>query len=331
MFALCRAVAETLDASSARSDAQAELDASVTRIAARVIGFLLGVWIVVAGIRSLGLDVVPLVAGLGVGGLAVALAAQTTFANFIGSLILFTNKPVREGDFCRYGDQIGTVEEIGLHSTRIRSLERTVVSVPNAEFAQMQLDNFSKRDRRLLRTTLALRIETTPEQLRCVLAELRQLLLGHPMVTPDPARVRFVGHGPHSKNVEIFAYLRCQDQNTFLAIQEDLLLRIEDIVRDAGTAFAVPAQTAYLTQDTALDAERRHEAEARVEQWRAEDRLPFPEFAPEERRHLTDVIEYPPPGSHDYRPPSDPGAAPPESPAPGRRRPSWLGSLRRRR
>ncbi|MEM7025169.1 MAG: mechanosensitive ion channel family protein, partial [Pseudomonadota bacterium] len=277
-------------------------DATLWRIASRVVGFLIGAWIVIAGAQDLGADMVPLIAGLGVGGLAVALAAQRTLANFIGSVILFMNKPVRVGDFCRYGDQIGTVEQIGLISTRIRTLERTVVTVPNAEFSEMKLDNFNRRDQRLLKTVLQLRYETTPEQLRYVLAQLRQLIVGHPMVTPDPARVRFVAFGPYSKDIEVFAYLRCQDQNTFLAIQEDLLLRMEDIVSAAGSGFAFPSQTAYLARDTALDAAKSKDAEAQVARWRRSGRLPFPDFQDEHQERLTDVLDYPPKGSPNYKP-----------------------------
>ena len=330
-YRLCRAVAESVIASPrVFRVADRSLDASLIRIAARVVAFLIGAWIVVAGIRGLGVDVVPLVAGLGVGGLAVALAAQTTFANFIGSLILYANKPVRRGDFCAYGDKIGTVEEIGLHSTRIRSLERTVVTVPNADFSQMQLENISVRDRRLFRPTLHLRYETTPEQLRYVLAGIRELLIGHPKVFPDPGRVRFEGYGPGSKNLGIFAYLDCQSQNDFLAIQEDLLLRIEDIVSEAGTAFAIPAQTSYLAQAPDVDAARGEEAEARVAQWRDENRLPFPEFEGEQRRQLTDVLDYPPKGSPDYRPRPEPSEEESGPQPAARGRSAWSRVLRRR-
>ncbi|NNE19654.1 MAG: mechanosensitive ion channel [Myxococcales bacterium] len=281
------------------------LDASLLRLAARVLAFVVGVWIVIDAVRQVGLDVVPLVAGLGIGGLAIALAAQRTFANFLGSLILYANKPIRVGDFCRYGDQIGTVEEIGLLSTRIRSPERTLVTVPNAEFSELKLENFMVRDRRLLRSTLRLRYETTTEQMRFVLAKLRAMLLGHPMVTPDPARVRFVDYGSYSKDIEIFAYLRCEDENTFLAAKEDILLRIEDIIEESGTHFAIPAQTTYLSRDEGLDAHRGEEAEAQVEQWRQSQTLPFPEFAPEEHQRLEDVLDYPPEGSPDHKPPAD--------------------------
>jgi MscS family membrane protein len=275
------------------------IEPSLLRIGARIIGFLAGAWVVIAGMRSLGADVVPLLAGLGIGGLAVALAAQTTLANFIGSITLFTNKPVRVGDVCRYGEHIGIVEEIGLHSTRIRSLERTVVTIPNAAFAQMQLDNLARRDRRLLRKRLLLRPETTPEQLRYVLTRLRELLVAHPMVAPEPARVRFVDYGVYSKDVEIFAYLRCQTEDDFLAIQEDVLLRVEDIVSEAGTGFARPAQTSYLTRDEGLDAERRQASEAQVEAWRRDGRLPFPGLPATEVARIADTLDYPPRGAPD--------------------------------
>jgi MscS family membrane protein len=274
------------------------LNANLTRVVARVSGFLVAAYVAVAGAQRIGADVVPLLAGLGVGGLAVALAAQKTLANFIGSLILLANKPVEEGDFCRYGNnQIGTVEKIGLHSTRIRTLERTVVTIPNADFSEMQLDNFAKRDERLFKTVLQLRYETTPDQMRYLLVQLRELLLGHPMVTPAPARARFVGFGAYSKDIEIFAYLRCRDQGDFLAIQEDVLLRIEDLVVKAGTGFAFPSQTAYLSRDGGIDDERGTAATAEVQSWRATRRLPFPDFEEEDSDRLEDILDYPPKGS----------------------------------
>jgi MscS family membrane protein len=297
----CKTIAETVIASPRVQERS--LDANLFRIMARIAAFLIGGWIVVASVRDLGADLVPLLAGVGVGGLAIALAAQRTFANFIGTLILSANKPVKIGDFCRYGDQIGTVEHIGLLATRIRSLERTIVTVPNAEFSEMKLDNFAVRDRRLLRTTLQLRYETSPEQMRYILAELRTLLVRHPKVTPEPARVRFVGYGAYSKDVEVFAYLDCQDQNTFLGIQEDVLLRVEDIVNEAGSGFAFPSQTAYLSRDKGLDRERGGRVEARVQQWRTGGKLPFPEFEVERREKLRDTLDYPPEGSPDYVPP----------------------------
>jgi MscS family membrane protein len=120
-----------------------------------------------------------------------------------------------------------------------------------------------------------------------------------------------VGYGPYAKDIEIFCYLRCTEQNEFLAIQEDLLLRIEDIVKESGSGFAFPSQTAYLARDSGIDAEKADEAEAAVAGWRSTGKLPFPEFEEEERERLEDLLDYPPRGSPGYRPPvtAPPGEA----------------------
>jgi MscS family membrane protein len=226
------------------------VDASLVRIAARLVSLVVAVLIVVEGARMLGLPVMGLIAGLGVGGLAVALAAQSTIENFIGSITIYADRPVRVGDFCRFGEEVGTVEQIGLRSTRIRTLGRSVMTIPNAEFSRLKLDNFSLRDSNLFRTTVSLRYETTPQQLRDVLANVRKLLLEHPRVLEDPARVRLVEFGPHSFQLEVFAYVDSSDWNEFLGIREELFLQIADAVEAAGTRLAVPAQTTYLARDS---------------------------------------------------------------------------------
>jgi MscS family membrane protein len=227
------------------------VDAHLVRMAARLVSLVVAVLIVVEGARLLGLPVMGLVAGLGVGGLAVALAAQSTIENFIGSLTIFADRPVRVGDFCRFGEEVGTVEQIGLRSTRIRTLGRSLMTIPNSEFSRLRLDNFTLRDHNLFRTTVSLRYETTPQQLRDVLARVRRVLLEHPRVLEDPARVRLVEFGPHSFQLEIFAYVDSNDWNEFLGIREDLFLQIGDAIEAAGTRLAVPAQTAYLARDPA--------------------------------------------------------------------------------
>ncbi len=126
------------------------LDAHLTRTGVNMMTVGIAVVVLLAGAHALGVPVVPLLAGVGVGGLAVALAAQTTLENLIGGLTLFADRPVRVGDFCRYGDRVGTVEQIGLRSTRLRSLDRTVVSVPNAEFSKLQMENYTRRDQILM-------------------------------------------------------------------------------------------------------------------------------------------------------------------------------------
>ncbi len=180
------------------------LDASALRIVFRLLGLTIGTMVLIVGMERVGISLIPIVAGLGIGGLALALAGKTTVENLIGGLVLFIDRPVRVGDFCGYGDQIGTVESIGLRSTRIRGIDRKVTTVPNADFAQMKLVNFAQRDRILLSTIFGLRYETTSEQLRFVLAKLREMLLAHPKLLDDPARVRFVKYGDYSLDLEIF-------------------------------------------------------------------------------------------------------------------------------
>ncbi len=242
-------------------------------------------------------EVTALIAGLGVGGIAVALAAQKTLENIFGYLMIIADHPVEEGDFCRFGDQVGTVEEFGLRSTKVRTLDRTIVTVPNAEFSAMKLENYAKRDRIRFHTILGLRYETTPDQLRHLLVEIRRLLLSHAKVDPEPARVRFVGFGAYSLDVEITSYVSTTDWAEFLAIREDLLLQLMDIVAASGAGFAFPSQTTYLAHDNAADAESVRRAEEQVRAWRERGELPLPDFAEESKIALDDTVRYPPEGS----------------------------------
>ncbi|HSJ95602.1 MAG TPA: mechanosensitive ion channel family protein, partial [Myxococcota bacterium] len=250
-----------------------------------------------ATLQNFGVNVTGLLAGLGVGGLAVALAAQKSLENLFGGVTLIGDQPVRVGDFCRFGDRVGTVEDIGLRSTRIRTLGRTVVTVPNSEFSSMAIENFAKRDRFWFHPALGLRYETTPEQLRYVLVELRKLLYAHPKVSAEPARVRFLGFGSSSLDLEVFAYVLARDFDEYLEVSEDLNLRIMDVVAAAGTGFAFPSQTLYVRPDDGLDAEAARRAESAVADWRARGELPLPGFPPERIRELDATLEYPPEGS----------------------------------
>ena len=251
----------------------------------------------VAVLDNFGFNVTALVAGLGVGGIAVALAAQKSIENLFGGIMLYADRPVHVGDFCKFGGQVGTVEEIGLRSTRIRTLDRTVVSVPNAEFSNLHLENFAKRDFIRLATTLGLRYETTPEQLRHILVELRRLLYAHPMVSNDPARVRFVGFGAFSLDLEIMAYVTTSDWAEFLGVREDLYLRMMDLVEASGTGFAFPSQTLYLGRDGGLDAERARAAAEEVRAWRERRQLYLPDFSDDEIERLGGSVPWPPSGA----------------------------------
>jgi MscS family membrane protein len=204
----------------------------------------------VALLQVFGKDPTTLIAGLGVGGIAIAFAAQKTLENLFGGVMIISDHPIRVGDFCRIGTVDGTVEDIGLRSTRIRTLQRTVVSIPNGVLATQNIENFGVRDKFWLRHVLGLRYETTPEQMRAVLANIQQLLLAHPQIEQESCRVRFIAYNASSMDVEVFAYVLAPDWPSHLAIQEQLLLRLAEIVQECGTGFAFPSQTMYLAKDS---------------------------------------------------------------------------------
>ena len=193
-----------------------------------------------AFLQNVGFNASGLLAGFGVGGLAVALAAQETLKNFFGGVTLIADQPVRVGDLCRFGDKMGTVEDISLWSTRVRTLDRTVVSIPNAQFASMQLENMARRDRIRLSTTLGLHHDTTAEQMRRVLGELTKLLHEHPKVYAPTARALFSGFGGPAFQVEVSTDILTANFQEYATIREDLFLRIMDIVSASGIKFAPP-------------------------------------------------------------------------------------------
>jgi MscS family membrane protein len=263
-----------------------QLGRKLSKMLALIVGTLLILYIA-------GINLTAALAGLGVGGIAVALAAQKTLENLISGITIVSDQPIRVGDFCKVGDYLGTIEAVGLRSTRIRTLDRTVVSIPNGQLATMNLENFALRDKIWFRHTLGLRYETTPDQLRYILAQIREILYKHPKVETPSARVRFVGFGNSALNLEVFAYVLEKDYATFLHIQEDLLLRIMDIVEVGGSGFAFPSQTTYLAQDGGLDTQKSQKAILKVREWREKGELPFPDFSPERIVEINNQLEYP--------------------------------------
>ena len=247
--------------------------------------------------QGLGLPLYSVVAGLGIGGLAVALAIRPTLENLIGGILLYLDQPVRVGDFCSFGDKTGTVEAIGVRSTKIRALDRTLITIPNAALADMQLINWAKCDRMLINPTIGLRYETENDQLRHVLVKFREMLHAHPKIHSDTVRVRLAGFGQSSLDIDVRIYALTRDWNEFFAIREDVLLRMSEIVKASGSSFAFPSQTLYMGRDGGLDSERGEAAAKEVESWRRAGKLPFPRLAADRMEQLEGTLDYPPLGS----------------------------------
>lgn len=198
----------------------------------------------------LGFNMSTALAGLGIGGLAIGFGAQQTIANLFGGVSVLGDEVIRVGDVCRFGDRTGTVEDIGLRSTRVRTEERTLLSIPNGTIATINVENFSRRDKMLFKTVLALHPNTPADHIRYLVAQVHQVVDGHPKIEKASVRVRLIELTPASTNVELVCYILTQDFNEFAEVREDLLLRIMNFVEDSGTALAFPAQALYLSQDS---------------------------------------------------------------------------------
>ena len=219
------------------------------RRVADVLVIMLGVLLV---LNFFGIDPTAALAGLGIGGIAVALSAQKTLENVIGGLSIIFDKAVRVGDTLKLGDTVGTVDYIGLRSTRIRTVDRTIVSVPNGQIANVNIETLSARDKFRFNHFVGLGYDTSATQMRAIIAGVRDLLLRQPLVDDSSIRARFIRLGPFSIDVEVFAYLFARDWSHFLEVQEQLLLEIMDVVERAGATIAFPTQTLHLA-----DRERR--------------------------------------------------------------------------
>ena len=239
-----------------------------------------------------GFNVSTLIAGLGVGSLAVALAAQKTLENVIGAITLYTARPIRPGDWCRFGQIQGTVEEIGLRSVTLRTQNRTLVTVPNSMFSSADIENFSVRDRIRFYKLLQLQMPT-PDQLRAILGEFRALFAAHPMVKQDTVSIRLADIEAATAVVRLEAGILTRDYQEYLAVAEDLNLRIIEIVHQNGAIFSGPGQVLQIRDFQQAGEEKLQEVEAKLEVWRQGEGLPFPDLSEEEKRELKDTLEYP--------------------------------------
>jgi len=263
----------------------------------RLLAALVVIVAILTAVSILGFNLTTVLAGLGIGGIAIAFAAQKTLENLFGGISVLADEVIHVGDYCRFGDRSGTVEDISLRSTRIRTDARTEVSIPNGALATMNIENFTRRDKILFNPALGIRCESTADQLRYLLAEVRRMLYEHPKVESESASIRFANFDNSALRLEISSYVLTRDAVEFAAIREDLLLRIMDIVEKSGSGFAFPSQTVYFSRDSGLDKEKASAAEQQVQQWRDQHKLPFPDFAPADKSAFRDSIVYPQPES----------------------------------
>jgi MscS family membrane protein len=247
--------------------------------------------------QNWGINVTALFAGLGIGGIAFAFAGQKTMENIFGGITLIFDRPVRIGDLCQFDGTMGHVEEIGLRSTKIRTLSKTLITVPNAEFCQLKIENIYGRNKIRFYHTIGVRYDTSTDQLRFLLVEIKKLLLSHPRIEEEALRVRLFNLNNYSIDIEINCMVNTLEWNDYLGVREDLLLNIIDLVRESGSDFAYPSQTIFMERGGGLNKVNSKKAEDVVKEWREKQELSLPDFKDEEKKKLWNSMSYPPEGS----------------------------------
>ncbi len=245
------------------------LDASLLRICFRLLGILVGAAILAYGAYAIGLPLVGVVAGLGVGGFALALAVKPTLENFIGFIILYSDRPIRVGERCKLGDLEGIVESIGIRSTRLRTSDGAKIVVQNTDFAQMRLVNLESRDRQELHEVLRLSPDTTRQQIGLLVDQIAKRLNAEEDVIKETLHVTFRGIGSYSLDLEISAQVASGGPESFKSIRSRLLLDMIRLVEEAGSSLAF-MPLGLQSADPSLDGEGR-DAKKRAAKQRAKE------------------------------------------------------------
>jgi MscS family membrane protein len=220
---------------------------SLLSLVGRILKVVVVVIAAITALGAMGLPIASLLAGLGIGGIALAFGAQKTVENLFGAIALGVDQPLREGDFVKVEDNVlGTVEAIGLRSTRVRTLDRTMVTLPNGRLSEMRIETFAARDRCRLFATIGVVYDTSAAQLRAVLEGFEQTLRSHPQVWTENVAVRFIGFGASSLDIEVMSWFTTPSWDEFKVIRQQVLIGFMEVVEKAGTAFAYPTQTIHV-------------------------------------------------------------------------------------
>lgn len=223
------------------------IDSQLIRLVVRLITFIVAIGILITGADQIGLPAYSVLAGLGVGGLAVALAAQQTIANLIGSLIIMIEKPFKVGDSIKLKDTEGVVENVGFRSTRIRTLHNSLVTIPSSQIVSSTIDNMALRDYRQIQVTLNLTYDTPIDKIKAFVEGVKHIIETHPDTRKDNYQVFFYQFGSHSLDIAVEFFLKVPDKMTELSERQRIFLDILRLSEDMKVEFAFPTQTLYVT------------------------------------------------------------------------------------
>jgi len=225
---------------------------SMLSVGGHLLKVLVAVVGAVASIAAVGYPVSTGLAGVGIFGVALAFGAQKTVENLFGSVALAADQPLRVGDFVRVDDFTGTVERIGMRSTQIRTLDRTLITIPNGQLSDKRIESFAARDRIRFAATIAVVYGTTHAQMGRVLKGFEDVLRNHPRIWPDSVIVRFAGFGHWSFDIEVMCWFETTDYDEFRVLREEALLGFMRVVEEAGTHFAFPTRTVHLVSGSSV-------------------------------------------------------------------------------
>jgi MscS family membrane protein len=231
------------------------LDSQLIRLGMRFAGIAIAVGFLIQGSWELGFPTYSVLAGLGVGGLAVALAARDSLANLLGSMLIMIEKPFRIGHYVRVSGGEGTVEDVGFRSTRIRTLDNSLISIPNNSVVSATVENLSLRVMRRERFFIQVTYDTSREKLEELAAEIKQLITDHPLTNKKNFHVRFNDFGESSLNILVYFYLEVADLAAELEAREEILFRIMDLAHKMGIEFAFPTRTLVIENPQERDAD----------------------------------------------------------------------------
>jgi len=238
----------------AASETESTLDDQLLPLLSKTLKIFLIIFGVLVIIQNLGINVVSLLAGLGIGGFAVAFAAKDMVANFFGSLMILFDSPFQVGDWIKVGNAEGTVEEIGFRSTKIRTFYNSLISVPNADLATKEVDNMGRREYRRIREELGITYDTPPEKIEAFLEGVKNIIKANPYTRKDYFHVVFNSYGSSSLNILLYFFLKVSDWSAELVEKQNILIEILRLAEDLDISFAFPTQTVHIESTPAENA-----------------------------------------------------------------------------
>ncbi|HKJ05776.1 MAG TPA: mechanosensitive ion channel family protein [Geopsychrobacteraceae bacterium] len=204
----------------------------------------------IMGVQNLGYSISGLLASLGIGGLAIALAAKDALSNIFGSIMILLDRPFAIGDWVKADDLEGTIEEVGFRSTKIRTFAKTQITVPNSVLMNMSIDNFSRMPKRRIKMNVGVTYATSSDQMREAVGKIRQMLRDHPAIDQEFFLVNFTDFGASSLDIMVYCFTSTTVWQEYLDARQDVFLKIMDILEEMGLEIAFPSRTVYLEDIT---------------------------------------------------------------------------------